>query len=206
MTGSSGERAITISGSPELGQTGESGPNGAIQPESGPDGAIHPESGVGDLAPIALQVIPPSDPGERKTGKSQFSRSGLPKPTRLVELLTLNYTPPRGPEPPRVEVMTPGVEEVKGILRRWEPFHREASATDRLKNLYPYIYWVPIVDRGMGLHENYFVNLPASTLKEDFQQIVNDGILVRNRNFLQLTELVRHAVLQGDIFVTTYSK
>ena len=32
VDGSSGERAITISGSPELGQTGESGPDGAIQP------------------------------------------------------------------------------------------------------------------------------------------------------------------------------
>ena len=42
--GSSGEWAITISGSPELGQTGE----------SGPDGAIHPESVVGDPALIAL--------------------------------------------------------------------------------------------------------------------------------------------------------
>ena len=194
VDGSSGERAITISGSLELGQTGE----------SGPDSAIQPDSGVGDLAPIALQVILPSDWGERQTGKSQFTWSGLPKPTRLVELLTLNYTPPRGLEPPRVEVTTPGVEEVKGILRRWEPFHREASAADRLNNLYPHIYRVPVVARGMGLHENYSVNLPATTPKEDFQQIIDDGILVRNRNFVQSTELVRHTVPQGDIFVSTY--
>ena len=169
IDGSSGERAITISGFSEFGQTVESGLDGAIQPESGPDGAVQPESGVGDLAPIALQVIPSSDRGERQTGTSQFTLSGLPKPIRPTELLTLNYTPPRGPEPPRVEVTTPGVEEVKGILRRWEPFHREASAADRLNNLYPHIYRVPVVARGMGLHENYSVNLPASTPKEDFQ-------------------------------------
>ena len=130
IDGSSGERAITISGFPKLGQTGESGLDGAIQPDSGLDGAVQPESGVGEMAPIALQVIPPSDRGEFQTGKSQFTRSGLPKPIRPVELLTLNYTPPRGPEPSRVEVTTPGVEEVIGILRRWEPFHREASAAD----------------------------------------------------------------------------
>ena len=58
--GSSGERAITISGSLELGQTGE----------SGSDGAIQPESVVGDPAPVALQVLPPLDQGEKRTGKS----------------------------------------------------------------------------------------------------------------------------------------
>ena len=53
--------------------------------ESGSDGAIQPESGVGDLAPITFQVIPPSDRGEKQTGKSQFTRSGLPKPTHPIE-------------------------------------------------------------------------------------------------------------------------
>ena len=80
VDGSSGERAITISGSPELGQTSE----------SRPDGAIQPKSVVGDPAPVALQELPPSDQGEKRTGKSQYTRSGLPKPPRPVEVLTLN--------------------------------------------------------------------------------------------------------------------
>ena len=190
VDGSSGDRAITISGSPELRQTGE----------SGPDGSIQPRSGIGDPTPIALQVIPPSDRGEKRTVKSQFTRLGLLKPTCPVEVLTLNYTPPYGPEPPRVEVTTPGMEEVKGLLHRWEPFHREASAADRLNNLYSHIYRVLVVSHGMGLHEDYSVNLPTSTPKEDFQQIVDDEILVWNRNFVQSTELIRHAVLQGEFF------
>ena len=99
-----------------------------------------------------------------------------------------------------MEVTTPNMEEVKGILRRWEPFHHEASATDRLNNLYLHIYRVPIVARSMGLHEDYSVNLPTSTPKEDFQQIVDHGILVQNRNFVQSTELVRHAAPHGDFF------
>ena len=127
-------------------------------------------------------------------------RSGLPKPTRPVEVLTLNYTPPYSPEHLRVKVTTPGMEEVKGIFHRWEPFHSEASAADRLNNLYSYIYRVLVVSRGMGLHEDYSVNLPTPTPKEDFQQIVDDGILVRNRNFVQSTELARHAVPQGEFF------
>ena len=83
-----------------------------------------------------------------------------------------------------MEVTALSVEEVKSILRRWEPFHREASPANRLNNLYPHIYRFLVVIRGMGLHENYSINLPTSTPKEDFQQIVEDGILVRNHNFV----------------------
>ena len=118
VDGSSGDQAITIPGSPELGPTGE----------SEPDGAGQPESNVGDPAPRALQVIMPSDQGEERPSKSKFARSGLLRPTCPVEVLTLNYLPPCGPEPSRVEILAPGVEEVKDILCRWEPFHREAFA------------------------------------------------------------------------------
>ena len=90
-----------------------------------------------------------------------------------------------------MEISGPGVEEVKDILRRWEPFHCGASAADRLDNLYPHIYRVPVVARGMGLREDYSVTLPASTPKEDFLQIIDDGIQVRNCNFVQSNELVR---------------
>ena len=62
------------------------------------------------------------------------------------------------------------------ILRSWEPFPRGASAVDRLDNLYPHIYRVSVVARGIGLREDYTMTLPASTLKEDFAQIIDDGI------------------------------
>ena len=79
---------------------------------------------------------------------------------------------------------------MKDILRRWEPFHRGVSAADRLDNFYAHIYRVPVAARGMSLREDYSVTLPAFTLKEDFLQIIDDGIQVRNRNFVQSTELV----------------
>ena len=118
-------------------------------------------------------------------------RSGLPKPHRSNQVITDNYLPPRGPEPPRVEVSALRAEEVKDILRRWEPFHCGASAADRLGNLYLHIYRVLVVTWGLGLREDYTVTLPASTPKEDFLQIIDDGIKVRNRNFIKSTELVR---------------
>ena len=90
-----------------------------------------------------------------------------------------------------MEISTPEVEEVKDILRRWEPFHRGASAADRLDNLYPHIYRVPVVARGMGLREDYLVILHASTPNEDFLQIIDEGIQVRNHNFVLSIDLVR---------------
>ena len=118
-------------------------------------------------------------------------RSGLPRPHRSNQVITHSYLPLRGPEPPRVEVSVPRAEEVKDILRRWDPFHRGASSADQLGNLYSHIYQVPVVARGMGLREDYTVTLPTSTSKEDFLQIIDDGIQVQNRNFVQSTELVR---------------
>ena len=132
--GSLGDRAITILGSPELGSTG-----GAE-----PDGAKLSESNEGDPTPQALQVFSPSDRGEEPSSKLEFMRSGLPRPKRPDQVITNNYLPPRGPEPPRVEISTPREEEVKDILRRWEPFHCGAFTTDRLNSLYPPMFRVPV--------------------------------------------------------------
>ena len=62
---------------------------------------------------------------------------------------------------------------------------------DRLNSLYPPMYRVLVAARGMSLHEDYTVPLPVSTPKDDFLQIIDDRILVRNHNFVQSTELVR---------------
>ena len=156
--GSSEDRSITIPGSPELELT--------IGPES--EGADWSDSNEGGPAPQPLQVILPSGQDEGPHNISEFMRSGLPRLKRLDQVITNNYLPPHGPEPPRVEISAPGEEEVKKILRRWEPFHRGASAADRLNNLYPAMYRVPVAARGMGLYEGYTVPVPASTLNEDF--------------------------------------
>ena len=95
-------------------------------------------------------------------------RSGMPRLKRSDQVITNKYLPSHGSEPPRVEISTPGEEEVKKILGRWEPFHRGASAAIRLNDLYPPMYRVPMAARGMGLHEAYTVPIPASTPKEDF--------------------------------------
>ena len=80
---------------------------------------------------------------------------------------------------------------MKKILRHWDPFHRGESVANRMNDLYPAMYRVLVATRGMGLHEAYTVPVPASTPKEDFLQIIDDGIQVRNSNFVQSIELVR---------------
>ena len=90
-----------------------------------------------------------------------------------------------------MEVSAPGADEVKYIMRRWEPFHREESTVNRLNNLYPHILRMPVAARGIGFSEDYTVSVPAGTRKEDIQQIISDRIQVRNRNYVQSTELAR---------------
>ena len=118
-------------------------------------------------------------------------RSRLPR-SPLPELIITNYyAPPRGPEPPRMEVSAFGANKVKYIMRRWEPFHREEAVADRLNNLYPHMLRMPVAARGMGLGEDYSVSVPAGTRNEDIERIIDDGIQVFNRNYVQSTELVR---------------
>ena len=72
-----------------------------------------------------------------------------------------------------------------------EPFHRGEAAADRMNNLYPPIYRMSVAARGMGLGEDYSMSVPVGTRKKDIEWIVDDGLQVRNRNFVQSTKLVR---------------
>ena len=45
--------------------------------------------------------------------------------------------------------------------------------------------------REAGQGEEYSVVAPVDTTKEDIYQIVEDGMQIRNRNFVQTAELVK---------------
>ena len=177
--GGSEMQAIIIPGSPEPGATDQTEPAGVARTELKEANPV----------PSALQVIHPSD--EDRPSRLKFMRSGLPRPPLPERIITNSYAPPRGPEPPRVEVLAPGADKVKYIIHRWEPFHRREAAADRLNNLYPHMHRMPIAAQGMGLGEDYSVSVPTETQKEDIERIIDDGIQVSNRNYVQLTELIR---------------
>ena len=121
-------------------------------------------------------MIPHFDRDEGQPSRLKFIWSGLPRPTLPKQIITNCYVPPCGPEPQRVEVSFPGADEVKYIMRRWEPFHCGESAADRLNNLYLHMLWMLVAARGMGLGEDYSVSVPARTRKEDIQRIIDNGI------------------------------
>ena len=66
------------------------------------------------------------------------------------------------------------------------------------------MYRVPVVARGMGSHEAYTVPVSASTPKEDFLQIIDERIQVRNHNFVQSTELVRLVIHSSGLIFIIY--
>ena len=49
---------------------------------------------------------------------------------------------------------------------------------------------MPVTVREARLGEEYSVAVPVGTIKEDIQQIVQDGMQIRNCNFVQSVELV----------------
>ena len=172
-------QSIFFHGSPEQGATDQTELVGVARTESK----------EADPVPSAFQVIHPSDEG--RPGRSKFMRSGLPRPLLLKRIITNSYAPPRGPQPSRVEVLAPGVDEVKFIMHRWEPFYRGEAAADRMNNLYPHMLRMLVAARGMGLGKDYSVSVSVGTRKEDIERIIDDGIQVCNRNYVQSIELVR---------------
>ena len=54
---------------------------------------------------------------------------------------------------------------------------------------------MPVEVWAEGKGENYVVSIPAYACKEDLKQAVEDGMLIRNRNFVQSAELVRSQLL-----------
>ena len=130
--------------------------------------------------------LPKSRPGTAKLALFGSKRSLLPD-----RILLNSYLPPRGPAPVMKEVTAPRLDDIKLILHRWRPFNRGESTADRLNDLYSRTLQIPITAREAGLGEEYFVVVPVGTIKEDIQQIVEEGMQIRNRNYVKSIELVK---------------
>ena len=55
--------------------------------------------------------------------------------------------------------------------------------------------WMPVEVRAEGNGEKYVVSIPTYACKEDLKHVVEDDMLIRNHNFVQLVELVRSQLL-----------
>ena len=135
-------------------------------------------------------IPPPIQVGSRQ-GRSKFTCTGL-KRLPLLDWIQMNsYLPARRPAPPKEEVSVLRLEDVKHIVHCWKPFNRGESTTDCLNSLYPVMFLMLVAARANCVDEDYFLIVPAGTNKEDLQQIIDDGIQIRNRNYIQSFELVR---------------
>ena len=86
------------------------------------------------------------------------------------------YLPPHSPAPPMEEISVPRPEDPQEIIDRWRPFNRGESSADRLHKLYPMMLWMLVTIRAGGQGEEYTISVPAGTIKEDPQQMIEDGM------------------------------
>ena len=88
------------------------------------------------------------------------------------------------------EVTVPGPEGAQEIVDRWRPFNYGESSADHLHDLYSTMLRMRVTVRAGGQGEEYNISVPTCTIKEDLQQMIEDRMQVRNRNFDQSTKLV----------------
>ena len=171
---------IVISGSPEMGSND--------QPDL--ENATLVEYREASLTPAAIQVIhsPEQAPGRPK--RPLYTRAERSKPRLPNQLLLNSYHPPQGPAPPMEEVLALRPEGAQETIARSGPFNRGESSTDFLHDLHSTLLQMPITVWSEGKGEEYAISALASTGKEDLLQMVEDGMMVHNRNFAQLAELV----------------
>ena len=136
-------------------------------------------------------MVHPPDRSESRPGTAKLALFGRKKPLSLDQILMNSYLPPRGPALVMEEVTVPGPDDIKLILHRWRPFNWGEAAADRLDELYSRTLWMPVIAWEAGLGEEFSMVVPVGTIKEDIQQIVEDGMQIRNRNYVQSVELVK---------------
>ena len=141
--------------------------------------------------PPALQVVHPSEQTESRQGAAGLVLTGRKRPLPLNRILLNTYLPPRGPAPVMEEVTAPGLDNIKSILHRWRLFNRGEFGADRLDDLYPRMLRLPVRAREARQGEEYSIVIPFGTAKENIYQIVEDGMQIHNRNFVQTIELVK---------------
>ena len=82
------------------------------------------------------------------------------------------------------EVSVPGPEGAQEIINHWRPFNRGESPVAHMHQLYPALLRMPVALRAEGRGEEYAVSVPAYACKDELKQVVEDGMLICNHNFV----------------------
>ena len=81
--------------------------------------------------------------------------------------------------------MAPGSEVAREIIDRWSPFNKRESSVAHMRDLYPY----SLVHVAVRAKEYSFPFL-GYLVRKSFQHLAKDGMLIRNHDFNESTELV----------------
>ena len=169
-----------IPASPEMGSNDQPGSEDIAREEPREEAPIPP----------ALQVVHPSERTKSRPGAAGLALTRRKRSLPPDRILLNSYLPPRGPTPVMEEVTVPGPDDIKSILHRWRPFNRGESATDRLDDLYPRMLRLLVRAWEERQGEEYSIVILVGTTKENIYQIVEDGMQIRNRNFVQTAKMV----------------
>ena len=82
------------------------------------------------------------------------------------------------------EVSTHGPEGAQEIINHWKSFNRGESLAAHLHQLYPALLRMPVVVRVEGKGEEYAILVLAYACKDELKQVVEDDMLIHNRNFI----------------------
>ena len=102
------------------------------------------------------------------------------------------------------EIFAPWLEGSQEIINHWDSFNRGESPVTHLDQLNLVMLRMPVEVWTKRKGEKYVISIPAYACKEDFKQVVEDGMLICNRNFVQSTERV-HLQLLCTILVSLLS-
>ena len=158
-------QAIIISGSSEMGLND--------QPTLGNVTLV--ESREASPVPATIQVVHPPEQAAGQSDRAKYTWVKHRRPLLPDRMLVNSYPPPRGPAPLMEEVSIHGPEGAQEIIDWWRPFNRGESPTYHLHNLYPVMLRMPVTIRPGGQGEEYTISIPAGTIKEDLQQMIEDG-------------------------------
>ena len=82
------------------------------------------------------------------------------------------------------EVSAPEPEYAQEIINRWKQLNRGESPTAHMEQLYLTLLRMSVAVQAKGNGEEYVVSVPAYACKDELKQLVEDDMLIRNRNFV----------------------
>ena len=175
---SSDVQAIVVSNSLKMGFHGQSASETTLLMDLGEASPTHAE----------VQEDIPSEQIAGWSDKAKSTQTGCSRLLLPDRLFLNSYIPPRGQAPPMEEVSVPRPESAHEIINRWRPFNWGESLATHIHQLYRALLWMPIAVRAKGRGKKYVVSVPAYACKEELKQVVEDGMLICNLNFVQSTE------------------